>query len=648
MARQIAARTGIYPRNGRPCAGTRSPGIGLGPFRAFGCRRSGVSGREALSRLGWTRIFFAVSLVAFVAGTVVSGSRAQEAHNVAGTEGLDADAMHAAVFVSDRFPTASICAQCHPKQYREWSVSPHAFGQFSPVVLAFQNASNERASGTINDFCQRCHAPISAVLGTPPAMSSLDRSLVERESITCIACHRVNQKFGRITGRYPILEGDIHEPVFGIDDGSRFEAILADSRYQVQPERGQPGRAVHAAVEPFLELRAPAFCGGVCHEVTAQTGARSHEMLSEYKTSPAAARGVTCVDCHMGSEQGKESPFEVGPVAVVGGVPTSERPLSNHFMAGPDYSIIHPGLFPHNVQAEEFRTPREWIEFDVEAGWGTDEFEDVVAEDHPFPEAWESVDDRYEAREIIDEQLELLAWANERRLEVLRNGFGLSEVSDIRKSRDGLSFSLEVSSLTDGHSVPTSFDIKRTVFLQVTVSDSAGRVVYRSGDRDPNGDLRDRDSLYVLAGRLPYDHDLFNLQSKTYVGIVRGPERSQALAPPMSITAMPMVRPDARPTLLYGRTGGSRKHRAGLLPGQSRTATYHVPVDSLRSGETYTIEASLIFQPVPINLIHTTEYVGFDFGLSAKEVADRIVTNAAEIWRREASAGYDVALAGAE
>ena len=588
----------------------------------------------------------AVSLAALLVSFTVSGSIAQNVTGTAEDRGIDANAMHAAVLLEDRFPSASVCAQCHPKQYREWSVSPHAFGQLSPVILAFQNATNKKVSGTVNDFCQRCHAPVSAALGTPSAMSSLDRSPVERESITCIACHRVNQNFGRVTGRYPILEGDLHESVFGIDDGNRFRAILASPEYRVQPERGQPGRAVHSAVEPFPVLRTPAFCGGLCHEVTAQTGARSHEMLSEYKRSPAAARGVTCVDCHMGTVQGRESPFEVGPVAVVGGVPTSERPLSNHFMAGPDFSIIHPGIFPHNLRAAEFRTPREWIEFDVEAGWGTDGFEDAVAEDHPFPEVWESVDDRYEAREIIEEQLELLAWADGQRLEVLQNGFGLSEVTEIRRSRDGLSFALEVSNLTDGHNVPTSFDIKRTVFLQVTVADSAGNVVYRSGDRDPNGDLRDRDSLYVLDGQLPYDHDLFNLQSKTYVGIVRGPERSQALSPPMSITAMPMVRPDGRPTLLYGRTRGSRKHRASLLVGQFRTARYEVPAASLRSGETYRIEASLIFQPVPVNLIHSSEHVGFDFGMSAREVADRIVAGSAEIWRREATVGFDLSGAG--
>ena len=572
---------------------------------------------------GWRRIVTSAGLLAVVAGACPAIA-------------VDADTAHQAAFAGDRFPSAQVCAECHPRQYREWSVSPHAYGQLSPVVLAFQNISSKQASSTVGDFCQRCHAPVAAALGRPVAMSSLDRSPIERESITCVVCHRVNKDFGRVTGRYPIVEGDLHEAVYGIDDGARLEEFIADPDYSLQPERGESGRAVHASVEPFLELREPAFCGGVCHEVTAQTGARSHEMLSEYNRSPAARKGITCVDCHMGSEQGKPSDFEIASAAVVGGVPTPPRPVSNHLMAGPDYSIVHPGIFPHNREAEALKTPREWLEFDHESGWGTDDFENSVPDDHPFPAAWSSIDDRFDARAIIDDQLELLAWAKEKRIEVLRNGFGLSEVLDLRRGRDGLRFELEVSNLTEGHYVPTSFDIKRTVFLEVTVTDASGKVVYRSGDRDPHGNLRDAESRYVAARLLPYDESLFNLQSKTYVAVIRGPRRAQNLPPPLSVTALPMVRPDPRPTMVYGRNRAGRKHRTGIPAGQARTAAYHVPADALTPGDGHRIEVRLIFQPVPVNLIQASASVGFDFGLSARQVADRIVAEAAEIWRRTA------------
>ena len=92
-------------------------------------------------------------------------------------EALSADELHAAVMTGDRFPSANVCGQCHPKQYREWSVSPHAYGQLSPVILAFQNATTKKVTSTVGDFCQRCHAPISAALGQRPEISALDRPL---------------------------------------------------------------------------------------------------------------------------------------------------------------------------------------------------------------------------------------------------------------------------------------------------------------------------------------------------------------------------------------------------------------------------------------------------------------------------------------
>lgn len=99
-------------------------------------------------------------------------------------------------------------------------------------------------------------------------------------------------------------------------------------------------------------------------------------------------------------------------------------------------------------------------------------------------------------------------------------------------------------------------------------------------------------------------------------------------------------------TLLYGRTRGSRKHRSGIPAGQARTATYHVPADRLKPGEIHDIEAKLIFQPVPVNLIHATQSVGFDYGMSPREVADRIVAGAAELWRRTATVNRAPAAAG--
>lgn len=327
----------------------------------------------------------------------------------------------------------------------------------------------------------------------------------------------------------------------------------------------------------------------------------------------------------MGKEQGVASGYETGPAAVVGGVPTMDRKLTNHYFAGPDHSILHPGLFPLNVEAAEFKTMREWLQFDVEAGWGTDAFERSAPRDYPFPDAWISIDDRYDGRAIIEDQLERLAWANEKRLEVLRNGLGLGEIRVTENDRDSLAFTVPVRNLTDGHGVPTGFDAERLMFLEVTVTDADGTVLYRSGDRDPNGDLRDLHSSYVHKGKLPLDEDLFNLQSKFLVRLARGGEREQILPINTSMGVLPFVRPEAFPTTIYGRPRGARKHKQTIDPLGSRDASYEVDDDQLTGRGPYTIAVRLQAQMVPVNLIGAIQFVGFDYNMSPRQVADAVV-----------------------
>ncbi len=113
----------------------------------------------------------------------------------------------------------------------------------------------------------------------------------------------------------------------------------------------------------------------------------------------------------MGKIQGVASGYAVGAAANGGGVDTKPRKLTDHFFAGPDYSLVHPGIFPHNAEAVTLANLREWLQYDYKAGWGTDEFEDNVPDEFAFPKAWESVDDRYEAREMLNRQFRLLKLA---------------------------------------------------------------------------------------------------------------------------------------------------------------------------------------------------------------------------------------------
>lgn len=546
-----------------------------------------------------------------------------------------AEEEHQALLLENRFPSATTCRTCHPDHYREWSVSAHAYAQMSPVFNAMHGTILKQTNGTNGDFCIRCHTPVGMNLKEPEFMSNIDRHPTSREGVTCIACHRLKNAYGKVSGRLAIVEGDIFDPVYGPTGDRELKRVIESGEYNVNTERGKAGRAIHTGAIKLDQMRTSAFCA-TCHDVNLVNGFRLEEAFSDYKTSAASKKGVTCQDCHMGKEPGKASGYDIAPAAIVGGKPTKPRRITNHMFAGPDYSVIHPGIFPHNSDAADIATIREWLTYDYKAGWGTEEFEDNIPEGYKFPPRWTSADDRYDARDILAANFKLLREIEVQRKQVLQAGYQLGDVVVDRAGEEGISFKVQVRNGTDGHSVPTGFDAERLVFLRVTVTDSEGKEVFKSGDLDPNGDVRDSHSLYVHNGELPPDKYLFSLQSRFVVRMVRGGEREQVLAVNYSPSPLPFLRPSTLSTVLLGRPVGVRKHRQVLPPFASKWPNYKVKRSELVGSKgPYNANIKLIVGMVPINLINEIKDVGFDYGMSAREVAEGVLAGHLVLWERD-------------
>ncbi len=539
------------------------------------------------------------------------------------------------------YPSAAACGACHPTHFRQWSVSPHAYAQMSPVFNAMHATVVKLTNGTTGDFCIRCHSPIGMARGEEVFISNLQRSEAAREGVTCTTCHRVNQAYGKISGRMSINAGDIYQPISGPTGSDELRRAQEDPDFNLATaDERTRRRPVHLDADRFFQLPTSGFCGS-CHDVNSQGGFRLEEAFSEFKNSPAAKRGVSCQDCHMGLTPGtfsggSETNYAFGAAAMVRGRDTAPRRLTNHMFAGPDHSIIHPGIFPHNPEAADLATLSEWLRFDYKAGWGTDAFEDTIPEDYEFPDRWAEVDDRFDARFIIDDQIERLSEYMGQHWTVLRNGYQIGDIVTQQANHDGIRFKVEVRNATDGHNVPTGFIAERLVYLQVTVLDSEGDTVFASGDLDPNGDLRDSHSVYVHDGELPRDKYLFNLQSNFLTRNVRGGEREQVLAVNYSVDPLPFVRPSTFSTVLTGRTGGARIHRKGIAPLGSRWANYKVKGDALTGNAPYRAIVRLLAGMVPVNLVHAIQGVGFDYGMSALEVADAIRSRHTRLWEHQA------------
>jgi hypothetical protein len=550
------------------------------------------------------------------------------------------DAAHAACFDDDPFPSAKKCQKCHEGHFREWSVSPHAYAQLSPVFNAMSNALIKLTNGTNGDFCIRCHTPVGMALNEPINISNLDRPPTTREGVTCTNCHRINQPWGKISARHHLVPGNLQQPIYGPRGNDILEQVLANpDKYGPLKTGGEDpsirANPIHRESIPFFQMTTPAFCGS-CHDVFAPNGFRLEDAFSEFKTSPAARiKHQTCQDCHMGLVPGVASGFAEAPAARVGNVTTPPRKRTNHMFVGPDYSIIHPGLYPHNVRAireengpadQGLATMREWLQFDPHSPWGTEEFEANVPKDYPFPPAWADAKRRRLAREILNEQYQLLAEATRARHQILSTGYQLGDIEVERASDRGICFKIKVFNGTDGHGVPTGFDAERLVILRVTVTDSLGKVIHESGDLDPNGDVRSAHSSYVHNGRLPLDKELFSLQTKFITRNIRGSEKDSILTIPYSLDPLPYVRPETRPFTVLGRPIAARKHKQNLeANGGQRWAHYNVSREELTGNGPYVVDVKLIAGMVPSNLINDIQIVGFDYGMSPRQVANNVV-----------------------
>ena len=189
--------------------------------------------------------------------------------------------------MENKFPSASTCATCHPKQFREWSVSQHAYAQISPVFNTMQATIDRRTSGTNGDFCIRCHTQVGMQIEEPIFASNMDRNPTSREGISCVVCHRVRSNYGKVSGRMAIEEGSLLKPVYGPKGPRILKKVLSEpDKFQVVTKPGEIGRAIHTNVVKFDPLEKSGFCG-TCHDVNLLNGFRLEEAFSQFKNSPA-------------------------------------------------------------------------------------------------------------------------------------------------------------------------------------------------------------------------------------------------------------------------------------------------------------------------------------------------------------------------
>lgn len=176
--------------------------------------------------------------------------------------------------------SSAICAECHEDIHAMWSRSLHSLATTDPVFEASYLQAYRQTGGAAREICLRCHAPAAVLSG------DLDLSEpVSQEGITCDFCHSVAavNLENRDQPFEVVLDGAKRGPLSGADS----------------PAHDVKDSPLHKSSE---------FCAG-CHEYTNEQGVPVLSTYTEWKTSPQAAQGVTCQECHMPMTKG----LTVGP-----------------------------------------------------------------------------------------------------------------------------------------------------------------------------------------------------------------------------------------------------------------------------------------------------------------------------------------------
>jgi nitrate/TMAO reductase-like tetraheme cytochrome c subunit len=207
-------------------------------------------------------------------------------------------------------------------------------------------------------------------------------------------------------------------------------------------------------------IQSPEFCGS-CHDVFSFPALRIEEAFTEYKESPAAAEGVRCQDCHMGPNPGKPDERPMGPSAEGDPGDYPDREQASHFFVGPDYALVPNWPFGEDTEANQNALAQSLI----------------------------------------------------RTEKLLQNAIKIAFVK-LRTTENTLQIEVNLNVLVQGHGFPTGFTSERQAWLQVQVTNADGDSLFKSGDLDPYGDLRDAHSRAVKEGSVEKDEALINFQSK--------------------------------------------------------------------------------------------------------------------------------------
>jgi Cytochrome c554 and c-prime len=205
------------------------------------------------------------------------------------------------------------CKDCHPKHYREWVGSMHAYASNDPLFRAMNARAQRDGAGS---FCVKCHAPMAVHTGATRDGLNLAEVPAALQGVTCYFCHNSEK-----------VLGTHNNPLFLADDG-----VMRG------PHRDAAPNSAHASAYSLFhdrEQRESADLCGSCHDVLNRHFVAVERTYEEWKESAFSSSTPvgTCGRCHMAESE------QVAPIAE--GVRAAPlRKYHSHTFAGVDLALV--------------------------------------------------------------------------------------------------------------------------------------------------------------------------------------------------------------------------------------------------------------------------------------------------------------------
>lgn len=192
------------------------------------------------------------------------------------------------------------CMTCHPKHYKEWSGSMHAYAADDPVFLAMNQRGQEETGGALGDFCVQCHAPMAVRTGATTDGLNLGELPQHLKGVTCYFCHTVSA-----------VEGTHNNPLVLAEDGVMRGGIR-------DPVENGAHRMAYSPLHDRNSMESSAMCG-TCHDIVTPAGVHLERTYLEWQeslfASPNPQQHLSCSKCHMiGDQPGVVADFEGVPL----------------------------------------------------------------------------------------------------------------------------------------------------------------------------------------------------------------------------------------------------------------------------------------------------------------------------------------------